>query len=102
MFKVALNALIPVVATFSRPSILVTFAASAAPPVTIVSTKPAEGENFTPDVDESILKIKIDPHPFIGKGGFDKEDVKGVVNDIRKIDGVKYFKQIGETELVGL
>ena len=70
--------------------------------ITIVSTKPAEGENFTPDVDESILKIKVDPHPFIGKGGFEKSDVNGVIGDIRKIDGVKYFKQIGDTELVGL
>jgi hypothetical protein len=70
--------------------------------ITIVSTKPAEGENFTPDVDESILKIKIDPHPFIGKGGFEKSDVKGVINDIRRIDGVKYFKQIGDVELTGL
>jgi hypothetical protein len=70
--------------------------------ITIVSTKPAEGENITPKTDESILKIKVDPHPFIGKGGFNKDSVEDVIADIRKIDGVKYFKQIGTTELVGL
>jgi len=70
--------------------------------VTIVSTKPAEGENITPRTDESILKIKVDPHPFIGKGGFNKDSVDDVIADIRRIEGVKYFKQIGTTELVGL
>lgn len=70
--------------------------------ITIVSTKPAEGENVTPQSDESILHIKVDPHPYIGKGGFGKEDVKDIIADIRKIDGVNYFKQIGDTELRGL
>jgi hypothetical protein len=70
--------------------------------ITIVSTKPAEGENVTPQTDESILSIKVDPHPYIGKGGFGKEDIKGVIGDIRKIDGVNYFKQIGDVELKGL
>ena len=70
--------------------------------VTIVSTKPAEGENITPQTDESVLSIKVDPHPYIGKGGFGKEDVKGIIGDIRRIDGVNYFKQIGDIELKGL
>jgi len=70
--------------------------------ITIVSTKPAKGENITPQTDESVLSIKVDPHPYIGKGGFGKEDIKDIINDIRKIDGVNSFKQIGNVELKGL
>ena len=62
--------------------------------VTIVSTKPAQGENITPNTEESVLSIKVDPHPYLGKGGFSKEKVEEIIKDIRKIDGVDYFKLI--------
>jgi len=70
--------------------------------VTIVSTKPAQGENITPNTEESILSIKIDPHPYIGKGGFSKEKVTDIIEDVRKIEGVEYFKLIGNIETTGL
>jgi hypothetical protein len=41
---------------------------------------------------ESSLIIKIDPHPYIGKGGFNKEQVKKIVNDILRIEGVRRFR----------
>ena len=70
--------------------------------VTIVSTKPAEGDNVSPTTYESILSIKIDPHPYMGKGGFSKEKVNDIIDDIRKIEGVEYFKLIGNIETTGL
>jgi hypothetical protein len=70
--------------------------------VTIVSTKPAQGDNITPNTEESVLSIKVDPHPYIGKGGFSKEKVSTIVDDIRKIEGVEYFKLIGNIETTGL
>ena len=70
--------------------------------VTIEYTKPAEGDNISPTTDESILSIKVDPHPYMGKGGFSKEKVSTIVDDIRKIEGVEYFKLIGNIETTGL
>lgn len=70
--------------------------------VTIVSTKPAQGDNITPNTEESVLSIKVDPHPYIGKGGFNKEKIEDTIEDIRKIDGVKYFKLIGNIETTEL
>jgi len=70
--------------------------------VTIVSTKPAEGDNISPTTDESILSIKVDPHPYMGKGGFSKEKITTIIDDIRKIEGVEYFKLIGNIETTGL
>jgi hypothetical protein len=70
--------------------------------VTIVSTKPAQGDNITPNTEESVLSIKVDPHPYIGKGGFNKGKIEDTIEDIRKIDGVKYFKLIGNIETTGL
>ena len=40
----------------------------------------------------SILKIKVDPHPFMNAGGFKDETLQTMLSDIRKIDGVKNFK----------
>ena len=70
--------------------------------VTIVSTKPAQGDNITPNTEESVLSIKIDPHPYMGKGGFSKEKVEDTIDDVRKIEGVEYFKLIGNIETTGL
>jgi hypothetical protein len=38
----------------------------------------------------------------MGKGGFSKEKVSTIVDDIRKIEGVEYFKLIGNIETTGL
>lgn len=41
-----------------------------------------------------LLSIKIDPHPFIGHGGFGKEQLKKIYSEIKKVNGVIGFKLI--------
>lgn len=64
--------------------------------ITIVSSKDydlSSGDTaFSNPNYYSILKIKVDPHPFTNSGGFKDEDLQTVLSDIRKIDGVKNFK----------
>jgi hypothetical protein len=61
--------------------------------ITIVSSEPLSLSSGHNNVSfESSLTIKIDPHPYIGKGGFSKEQVKTIVSEILKIEGVKRFK----------
>jgi hypothetical protein len=64
--------------------------------VTIVSTKDydlsGESTAFSNPNYYSILKIKVDPHPFMSGGGFKDETLQTLLSDIRKIDGVKNFK----------
>jgi hypothetical protein len=61
--------------------------------VTIVSSKEysdaiaTDSSNYT-----TYLSVKIDPHPFIGKGGFGKETLKLIYNEIKKVIGVKAFR----------
>lgn len=64
--------------------------------VTIVSSTDItpDGNSYEKDYYPSLLKIKIDPHPFIGKGGFGKEQLKHIILSIRKIKGVRNFKLI--------
>ena len=38
----------------------------------------------------------------MGKGGFSKEKVEDTIDDVRKIEGVEYFKLIGNIETTGL
>jgi len=38
-----------------------------------------------------ILSVKIDPHPYIGKGGFGKDEIKKIIGDIKKVKGVRNF-----------
>jgi hypothetical protein len=66
------------------------------PGVTIVSSKDydlsGETSAFSNPNYYSILRIKVDPHPFMTGGGFKDEDLQTMLSDIRKIDGVKNFK----------
>ena len=66
------------------------------PGVTIVSSKDydltGEMSAFSNPDYYSILRIKVDPHPFIVGGGFKDETLQTMLSDIRKIDGVKNFK----------
>jgi len=66
------------------------------PGVTIVSSKDydlsGETSAFSNPNYYSILRIKVDPHPFMTGGGFKDEDLQKMLSDIRKIDGVKNFK----------
>lgn len=66
------------------------------PGITIVSSKDydpsGETSAFSNPNYYSILKIKVDPHPFMNTGGFKDEDLQNLLADVRKIDGVKNFK----------
>ena len=61
--------------------------------VTIVGTKEIGGEKTVVDNSNytTILTIKIDPHPFIGKGGFGREEIIQTIKDIKRIKGVRNF-----------
>jgi len=61
--------------------------------ITIVSSEKIQNtSDYNSDHFRSKLNIKIDPHPFIGKGGFDKEKLKQMLHDIIKVQGVRTFK----------
>lgn len=61
--------------------------------VTIVSSKEYNTDIATNNNNYiTYLSVKIDPHPFIGKGGFGKEQLKLIYNEIKKVIGVKSFR----------
>jgi hypothetical protein len=61
--------------------------------VTIVSSKEYNADIATDsDNYKTYLTVKIDPHPFIGKGGFGKEQLKLIYNEIKRVIGVKAFQ----------
>lgn len=62
--------------------------------VTIVSSKEIKNDQSVKDNNSyfSLLSVKIDPHPFIGKGGFGKEQIKVIYDEIKRVTGVKAFK----------
>ena len=66
------------------------------PGVTIVSSRdynPADKETaFQNDFYYVILKIKIDPHPYMKAGGFKDKDLEKLLQDIKDINGVRNFK----------
>jgi hypothetical protein len=72
------------------------------PGVTIVSSKDydlsGETSAFSNPNYYSILRIKVDPHPFMTSGGFKDEDLQKMLSDVRKIDGVKNFKLTQKVE----
>ena len=82
--------------TVKRPQKDILSDIRALPGITIVSSKDydlsGETSAFSNPNYYSILKIKVDPHPFMDKGGFKDETLQTMLSDIRKIDGVKNFK----------
>lgn len=65
------------------------------PGITIVSTKDYEMQGsevlaFNNPNYYTILRIKIDPHPY--PAGFKDEDLQGLLEEIRAIKGVRNFK----------
>jgi hypothetical protein len=66
------------------------------PGITIVSAKDydlsGESSAFSNPNYYTILKIKVDPHPYQSSGGFKDEDLKQLLRDIRAIKGVRNFK----------
>jgi hypothetical protein len=82
--------------TVKRPQKDILSDIRALPGITIVSSKDydpsGEMSAFSNPDYYSILKIKVDPHPFMNAGGFKDETLQTMLSDIRKIDGVKNFK----------
>jgi hypothetical protein len=40
---------------------------------------------------QSILTIKVDGHPWITKGGFSRDKMEDVIEDVKKVPGVRGF-----------
>ncbi len=60
--------------------------------VTIVSSKEYNTDVATDSSNyKTYLTVKIDPHPFIGKGGFGKDELLLIYNEIKRVIGVKSF-----------
>jgi hypothetical protein len=82
--------------TVKRPQKDILSDIRALPGITIVSSKDYDLSDDTSAFSNpnyySILRIKVDPHPFMDKGGFKDETLQTMLSDIRKIDGVKNFK----------
>lgn len=64
------------------------------PGVTIVSSK-----ELKPDAEVtnnpyfySELSVKIDPHPYLGAGGFGKKNLEHLILRIKRVQGVRNFK----------
>jgi len=69
--------------------------------VTIVSSeKLLDNASYSSDHFRSKLSVKIDPHPFIGKGGMNREKLKNILLDITRIQGVRSFKLITKPKTV--
>jgi hypothetical protein len=66
------------------------------PGITIVTPKDydlsGDSSAFSNPNYYSVLKIKIDPHPYADEGGFKSEQLRRLLDDIRGIKGVRNFK----------
>jgi len=81
--------------TTSRPQKDILSDIRSLPGITIVSTKDYELQGpevlaFNNSNYYTILRIKIDPHPY--SAGFKNEDLQNLFAEIRAIEGVKNFK----------
>ena len=62
------------------------------PGITVASVKePMEYSEQNTEKFQSILTIKVDGHPWISKGGFDKSKMDEIRKEILKISGVLSF-----------
>jgi hypothetical protein len=81
--------------TTSRPQKDILSDIRSLPGITIVSTKDYELQGpevlaFNNSNYYTILRIKIDPHPY--PTGFKNEDLQNLFDEIRAIEGVRNFK----------
>lgn len=62
--------------------------------ITIVRSKDIDSDITLsdPNAYRTRLSVKIDPHPFIGKGGFGSKELQHIVDEIKRVTGVKSFK----------
>ena len=59
------------------------------PGVTVASSKePMEYSEQNTEKFQTILTIKVDGHPWIAKGGFDRSKMEEIRKEILKVDGV--------------
>ena len=62
------------------------------PGITVASAKePLEYSQQNTEKFQTILTIKVDGHPWIVKGGFDRSKMEEIRKEILKIDGVLSF-----------
>ena len=60
--------------------------------VTIVSTVDLDGEYSQENSNlKVILNLKIDGYPFIRQGGFSREKIQDIINNVKRVEGVKSF-----------
>ena len=60
--------------------------------VTIVSTVDLDGEYSQENSNlKVILNLKIDGYPFIKQGGFSREKIQDIINNVKRVEGVKSF-----------
>jgi hypothetical protein len=59
------------------------------PGITVASVKePMEYSEQDTEKFQSIMTIKVDGHPWIAKGGFDRSKMEAIRKEILKIEGV--------------
>ena len=64
----------------------------AIPGITVISsTEPLEYSEQDKTKFKTTLSVKVDGYPWITKGGFNREKLKDIAEDIRKVPGVKAF-----------
>ncbi len=64
----------------------------AIPGITVISSKePLEYSEQDKTKYKTILSVKVDGYPWITKGGFNREKLKDIAEDIKKVPGVKAF-----------
>tara|TARA_B100000035_G_scaffold253851_1_gene223292 strand:- start:12669 stop:13040 length:372 start_codon:yes stop_codon:yes gene_type:complete len=64
----------------------------AIPGITVISsTEPLEYSEQDKTKFKTILSVKVDGYPWITKGGFNREKLKDIAQDIKQVPGVKAF-----------
>jgi hypothetical protein len=62
------------------------------PGVTVASVKePMEYSEQDTEKFQSIMTVKVDGHPWIAKGGFDRSKMEEIRKEVLKVDGVLSF-----------
>jgi hypothetical protein len=62
------------------------------PGITVASVKePMEYSEQNTEKFQSIMTVKVDGHPWISKGGFDRSKMEAIRKEILKIEGVLTF-----------
>lgn len=64
----------------------------AIPGITVISSKePLEYNEQDKTKYKTTLSVKVDGYPWITKGGFNREKLKDIAEDIKQVPGVKAF-----------